>query len=193
MLCLLTTPSAYRKVQAEIDAYYATKQQGSENIISFTDAKQHLPYLQAVIREAFRLWPPSAGLFSKQVPEGGDTIHGYYLPTGTEVGQSMAGVGRYPGIFGSVDAHIFRPERWLEATPEAFEEMQAAVDLVFSAGKYVCLGKQIAWMELLKFFVEVCTVYLYFVQRLLCFFFFPFFSQVSLPAAALSVYCAQLI
>jgi len=105
----------------------------------------------------------------------------------------MAGVGRYPGIFGSVDAHIFRPERWLEATPEAFEEMQAAVDLVFSAGKYVCLGKQIAWMELLKFFVEVCTVYLYFVQRLLCFFFFPFFSQVSLPAAALSVYCAQLI
>ena len=68
----------------------------------------------------------------------------------------MMGVGRQERIFGS-DAEIFRPERWIEASIDAerFEEMQTAVELVFSTGKYVCLGKQIAWMELVKWFVEV--------------------------------------
>lgn len=155
LLSLLTTPSSYRKVQSEIDAFFASQSApSSSSIISFSAAKTHLPYTQAVIREALRLWPPSAGLFSKQVPEQGDTLHGYYLPKGTEVGQSMMGVGRQERIFGS-DAEIFRPERWTEADVEKFEEMQAAVDLVFSAGKYVCLGKQVAWMELVKWFAEV--------------------------------------
>lgn len=154
LLCLLTTPEAYRKTQAEVDTFYTNNPANSASVISYADAKT-LPYIQAVIREVLRLWPPSAGLFSKQVPEGGDTVHGYYLPPGTEIGQSLLGIGKQKRIFGA-DVDIFRPERWLEAEPEAFEEMQAAVDLVFSAGKYVCLGKHIAWMELLKFFVEVC-------------------------------------
>ncbi|KAH6855585.1 cytochrome P450 [Chaetomium sp. MPI-CAGE-AT-0009] len=158
LLCLLTTPEAYRKVQMEIDAFYAGKSTNAGSVISYVDAKT-LPYVQAVIREALRLWPPSAGLFSKQVPDGGDTIHGFFLPTGTEVGQSAMAVGRHPRLWGTTDAHIFRPERWLEASPEAFDEMQAAVELVFSSGKYVCLGKHIAWMELLKFFVEVLRRY----------------------------------
>ncbi|KAK0644013.1 cytochrome P450 [Cercophora newfieldiana] len=157
VLGLLTTPEAYRKAQAEADAFYATRAADSDSVISYADAKT-LPYVQAVIREAFRLWPPSAGLFTKQVPDEGDTIHGYYLPRGTEVGQSAVGIGRQPRIWGA-DAGIFRPERWLEADPEAFEEMAAAVDLVFSAGKYVCLGKHIAWMEMLKWLVEVLRRY----------------------------------
>ena len=70
----------------------------------------------------------------------------------------MMGVGRQERIFGA-DAEIFRPERWMEADAERFEEMQAAVDLVFSTGKYVCLGKQVAWMELVKWFVEVSVRY----------------------------------
>ncbi|KAK0631284.1 cytochrome P450 [Immersiella caudata] len=161
LLALLTTPSTYRKAQDEVDAFYSGKpapfNPDTDPIVSYADAKT-LPYIQAVIREAFRIWPPSAGLFSKQVPDEGDTIHGYYLPKGTEVGQSMVGIGRQPRIWGD-DAEIFRPERWLEADAEAFEEMQAAVDLVFSGGKYVCLGKHVGWMELLKWFVEVLRRY----------------------------------
>ncbi|KAK1828873.1 cytochrome P450 [Podospora conica] len=161
LLTLLTTPSSYRKVQSEIDAFFSSPPSSSSSapsIISFSDAKRNLPYTQAVIREALRLWPPSAGLFSKQVPEQGDTLHGYYLPAGTEVGQSMMGVGRQERIFGG-DADIFRPERWIEADAERFDEMQAAVDLVFSTGKYVCLGKQVAWMELVKWFAEMLRRY----------------------------------
>lgn len=155
LLSILTTPSAYRKLQAEIDNFHADKaaEADDKSVITYADART-LPYLQAVIREALRLWPPSAGLFTKEVPKAGDSIHGYYLPPGTEVGQCLSSVGKLPRIWGA-DADLFYPERWLEATPEKFEEMQAAVDLVFSSGKYVCLGKHIAWMELLKFFAEV--------------------------------------
>ncbi|KAH6649549.1 cytochrome P450 [Chaetomium tenue] len=155
LLSILTTPLTYRKLQAEIDNFHANKavEADDKSVMTYADAKT-LPYLQAVIREALRLWPPSAGLFTKEVPKAGDSIHGYYLPPGTEVGQCLSSVGKLPRIWGA-DADLYYPERWLEATPEKFDEMQAAVDLVFSSGKYVCLGKHIAWMELLKFFAEV--------------------------------------
>ena len=158
LLSLLTAPETYRKLQAEIDAAYPEKASGdTENaeVISYSDAKT-LPYLQAALREGMRLWPPPAGLFSKEVPKAGDTVHGYYLPPGTEIGQSMYGIGRLPSLWGS-DAEIFRPERWLEASPEKLQEMQTASDLVFSAGKYLCLGKPVAIMEMSKLFVEVSS------------------------------------
>ncbi len=152
MLALLTTPHAYRKLQAEVDGYYADKP--DDHIISYPDTKS-LPYLQATIREGLRLWPPSSGLLSKEVPKGGDTLHGYYLPEGTEIGQCMAGIGKQREVWGE-DADVFRPERWSEAKGEVLERMQLASDIVFSSGKYLCLGKSIAWMETSKFFAEVC-------------------------------------
>ncbi len=153
LLALLTAPEAYRKLQAEIDEFYAKRNANDDSIITFSEARS-LPYLQGVIREGLRLWPPSAGLFSKEVPKAGDTIHGYYLPPGTEIGQSVMGVGRQPGLWGP-DADIFRPERWVEASGQKLQEMISASDLVFSSGKYICLGKNIAWMELTKLFTEV--------------------------------------
>jgi len=159
LLGLLTNPHTYRKVQEEIDAYYAKKgagKGGDDGVISYSDAKSLL-YLQGAMREALRIWPPPAGLFSKEVPKGGDTVHGYFLPEGTEIGQSMYGIGRQESLWGP-DADVFRPERWLEASPEKLQEMQTANDLVFSSGKYLCLGKPVALMEMSKFFVEVCRV-----------------------------------
>lgn len=116
----------------------------------------HTPKPPSAKNCACGLHPPP--LFTKQVPDDrGDMVHGYYLPPGTEVDQSVMGVGRDPTIFGNTeDANIFRPERWLEADPERFKQMASAVDLVFSTGKYVCQGKPVALMELAKLFVEVC-------------------------------------
>ncbi|KAK0716635.1 cytochrome P450 [Apiosordaria backusii] len=156
LLALLTTPEAYRKLQAEVDAYYnkANHKRDDSDVISYADAKE-LKYLWAVIRETMRVWPNGAGLsFSKQVPDTGDTIHGYYLPKGTEIAQCMLGVTRDKALFGP-DVEIWRPERWLEATPERADEMWAAVELGFSTGKYICLGKQVALMELGKWFTEI--------------------------------------
>ncbi|KAK4663884.1 uncharacterized protein QC763_501940 [Podospora pseudopauciseta] len=156
LLALLTTPEAYRKLQAEIDAFF--KESDSEEVISYTDTKE-LKYLWAVIHETMRIWPNGAGLsFSKQVPDTGDTIHGYYLPKGTEIAQCMLGITRDKALF-NPDVDIWQPERWLEATPEQHDEMWAAVELGFSTGKYICLGKQVGLMELGKWFTEIFRRY----------------------------------
>jgi cytochrome P450 len=155
MLALLTNPPVYAKLQAEIDAYYADKP--SDHIISYSDTKS-LPYLQAVIREGMRLWPPAAGLMTKEVPKGGDVLHGHFLPEGTEVGQIMVGIGRQPEVWGP-DAEVFRPERWFDVDPGKREEMVMASDINFSAGKYLCLGKSVALMEIGKFLSELLRRY----------------------------------
>jgi cytochrome P450 len=113
-----------------------------------------MPYLQAVIREGLRILPPATGFLYKRVPKGGDVIHGYFLPEGTRVGHCMFGVQHRKAFWGN-DTDVFRPERWLEAGPERLKEMVAALDQVFGSGKFQCLGKTVAFMELNKVLVEV--------------------------------------
>lgn len=106
------------------------------------------------MREGLRLWPPGNGLVYKLVPPGGDTLAGVALPAGTPAGQNMYGIARLPSLWGP-DAESFVPERWLRAPPARAAEMQAVLDLVFGHGKFACLGRTIALMELDKVFVEV--------------------------------------
>ena len=113
-----------------------------------------MPYLQAVIKEGLRMWPPIVHLAAKTVPRGGDTFKGIFLPEGTRVSQCLWGLMRRKDIWGP-DADAFRPERWLEAEPERLKAMLDTADLVFSTGKWQCLGRNIAQMELNKIFVEV--------------------------------------
>jgi cytochrome P450 len=154
LLCLITTPTAYTALQREIDA--AIKEGKISSPISESEAKK-LPYLQAVIREGLRMYPPVTGLGSKQVPKGGDIINGLFVPEGTQVGTNFFGLMRSKSIWG-IDAEVFRPERWLEADHEQLRIMNTVVDLDFGFGKYQCLGKPIAMMELNKIFVEVCSL-----------------------------------
>ncbi len=81
-------------------------------------------------------------------------INGQFVPGGTAIGWSIFGITRDKGVWGE-DADQFRPERWLEVSPEKFKDMESTLELVFGYGKYQCLGKGIAMMELNKIFVEV--------------------------------------
>jgi len=130
----------------------------SSSPITDAEARQ-MPYLQAVILEGFRYWPPIGLLASKIVPTGGATINGFFIPEGTNIGVSTMGIQRSTAIFG-MDADQFRPERWLEfgegdAEKAREKKMRSTVDLVFASGKYTCPGRPVAMMELNKIFVEV--------------------------------------
>lgn len=153
-LCLLNTPKALSSLHAEIDAAVASGRISSP--IRDSEAT-NLPYLQAVIKEGLRMFPPSVGHNYKQVPPSGSTVCGYHLPGGTQVGVNILRMMRDPELFGA-DAEAFRPERWLEAAARdsaEYREMAATVDLAFGHGKFQCLGKAIAAMELNKVFVEL--------------------------------------
>jgi cytochrome P450 len=153
LLNLMSSPPTYRKLQAEIDSAIAAGQISSP--IQDSEAKW-LPYLQAVIKEGLRITPPATGLFSKQVPKGGDVLNGIFVPEGTQIGSSPYGIHHSKKIFGE-DADLFRPERWLEAKGEQLAQMTSTADLIFHYGKFQCLGKPVALMELNKIYVEVST------------------------------------
>ncbi|EFY94494.1 Cytochrome P450 CYP527G1 [Metarhizium robertsii ARSEF 23] len=112
---------------------------------------QSLPYLQAVIWEGFRMRPAVTYGHYKVVPPGGDTIAGIRVPGGTAIGHNHYGMMRNEEIFGG-DVDVFRPERYLDQ-PNG-DEMQRTVELVFGTGRWMCVGKQVALMELNKIFWE---------------------------------------
>ncbi|KAI8402406.1 hypothetical protein FOFC_17720 [Fusarium oxysporum] len=154
MLSLLSNPIMYLKLRNEIDD--AIKAGSISSPITDAEARK-LPYLQAVIQEGLRIKAPAAGPLFKQVPPQGDEIDGKFIPGGTQIGQSPFAVYHSKEIFGQ-DASLFSPERWINADPAKYEAMAEVVSLVFSTGKYQCLGKPVAFIELNKIFVEVISI-----------------------------------
>lgn len=153
LLLLSSNPIAYVKLKTEIDD--AILKGNASSPIRDTEARQ-LPYLQAVIKEGLRAFPVVTATFFKKVPKGGDVIGGYFVPEGTEVGHNVLGVMRSKKYWGD-DADVFRPERWLEANDETLEMMSGALETLWGSGRYKCLGRIIAQMELNKVFVEVSS------------------------------------
>ncbi|KAE8453907.1 hypothetical protein EG329_007683 [Mollisiaceae sp. DMI_Dod_QoI] len=151
LLHLMSSPPSYRRLQSEISQ--AMKNGQISSPIKDSEARQ-LPYLQAVIKEGLRITPPATGLFNKQVPQGGDILNGIFVPEGTQIGSSSYGIHHSKKIFGD-DADLFRPERWLDSEGEQLARMTSTVDLIFHYGKYQCLGKPVAMMELNKIYVEL--------------------------------------
>ncbi|KAK1753166.1 pisatin demethylase [Echria macrotheca] len=159
LLYLMTNPRVYLKLRAEIDAAVADGRApvSTQGVVSSAAVKQ-LPYMQVVIREAMRVWPPVVNLFPHDVPPGGDriTVDGttYFVPGGTEIGTSMQGMMHDAAVFGE-DAKAFRPERWFEADKDRLARMTRTADLVFGHGRWSCLGKPIAQLELGKTIFEL--------------------------------------
>ncbi|KAK8081260.1 Cytochrome p450 [Apiospora saccharicola] len=143
--------------------------------IAYEEARQHLPYFGACIKESLRLNPPATNLFARQTPSSASSsstksaavrggvstvgaapkrIDGVLVPPGTEVTSNAYVVQRDPEMY-APDPLTYRPERWLEAEAETegggrrAAEMEAA-QFVFGAGPRQCLGKEIATMELWK-------------------------------------------
>ncbi|KFY37707.1 hypothetical protein V494_04641 [Pseudogymnoascus sp. VKM F-4513 (FW-928)] len=156
LLHLMTHPLAYNALQSEIDKYV---QEGliSSPVVKDTEASK-MKYLQAVIKEGLRIWPPVTGLLSKQSPAGGDEFEldgqKYFIPEDTSVGYCAWGVHRNKEIFGP-DADMFRPERWLTEDTSKLAVMNRTAELIWGYGKYQCLGRPVALMELNKVFVEL--------------------------------------
>ncbi|CAI7645479.1 unnamed protein product [Penicillium manginii] len=157
LLHIMTNPRVYHKLQHEIDNSVASGLVPNKGIITTGQTKQ-LPYLQAVIREALRVWPPVANIFSRDVPPGGDTVivdgESVFLPGGSCIGYSAYSMHHSEKIYGK-DAKVFRPERWFESDPAKLNDMVRTNELIFGYGKYRCLGKTVADIEIGKLIFEV--------------------------------------
>lgn len=150
LLMIVSNTRVYKKLQQEIDDVAS---QGSLSNPIADEQSRQMPYLQACIKEGLRRYPPITQLRERISPPEGDTYQGRAIPPGTFVGINAWGL-QLNSVFGA-DAHLFRPERWLEASPERLKDMNQVHELIFGYGNTRCLGIPIAMMSLNKVIVEV--------------------------------------
>lgn len=146
---LLRNPKCYRKLIDEIDTAIqdGTLENREGGLVEWTES-QKLPYLDACIKEAFRLHPAAGLPLERIVPPQGVEICGEHIPGGTIVGCSAWVIHRNKSIFGD-DADIYRPERWLDRSPEEVKEMNGTM-FQFGMGARTCIGKNISLLEIYK-------------------------------------------
>lgn len=147
---LVTHPSALSRCRAEMAA---AEQAGALHTpILYEETRTQLPFFVACIKESLRLHPPATNLFARVAPAaGGKVVDGAFVPGGTEMTSNAYVVQRDPALY-APDPEAFRPERWLEA--KRANEMEAG-SFVFGVGPRVCLGKDVAVMEMYKLLPEI--------------------------------------
>ncbi|ESZ90950.1 cytochrome P450-like protein [Sclerotinia borealis F-4128] len=161
---LLKNERCMEKLMQEIDGkaqegYFEDEEKG---LVSWTES-QGLPYLDACIKEAFRLHPAPGLPLERVVPEPGVEIAGEWVKGGTVVGCSAWVIHHRKEIFGE-DVEVFRPERWLvgvggeggidwkrerEVEDNKIKEMNGAM-LQFGMGARSCIGRNISLLEIYK-------------------------------------------
>lgn len=137
-------------VQARVNS--PTGEEGLEKPITWLEA-QSMVYFQAVLKECLRIHPGLGQIIPRDIPAGGLTICGEYLPEGTVVGCNAWTIHRDRSVFGE-DADEFVPERWLDAPEEHIRAMENSI-FTFGAGSRICLGKNIALLEINKLVPEL--------------------------------------
>ncbi|KAL8387205.1 hypothetical protein RB595_010079 [Gaeumannomyces hyphopodioides] len=136
---LARAPDAVRKLRAEMEGL------GVEN--PTWEELRGMKYLQNIIREALRLFPPvgtnsRAAVRDTVLPLGGgpDGKMPMLVPKGTPCRFFMYTMHRRKDIFGP-DADEFRPERW--------DDLRVSWEyLPFSGGPRICIGQQFALTQM---------------------------------------------
>lgn len=104
-----------------------------------------LHYLQASVYESMRLYPPIQ-FDSKFCLEDDFLPDGTFVKKGTRVTYHPYAMGRMEELWG-VDYLEFKPERWINKDGIFFQENPFKYS-VFQAGVRMCLGKEMALVEL---------------------------------------------
>jgi cytochrome P450 len=130
---LAQNPAAESRLHEELTRVLAGRAPRPDDLDS-------LPYLDAVIREALRLYPPAyiVGRLAIEPFELG----GYSFPAGTTVLMSQWIMHRDPRYFSEPDS--FLPERWFDGLAA---RLPAHAYFPFGGGPRRCIGQGFAMME----------------------------------------------
>lgn len=152
---LLAEPKYLAQLRQEVDEAFPHGVDPTAGV-----AKQvNMPYLTACINEALRLYPPVLTGLQRRVEEGsgGKMVGPYFIPEGTQVSPSGYAVHRSLQHYSPLP-DAFWPDRWL--TQETYtlptgsciskDELITNRDVFmpFSLGPMVCVGKNVAMMEI---------------------------------------------
>lgn len=140
---ILSHPDVYAKLTHEIRTMYKSEEEITLSSI------YNLEYLDAVLNDTMRMYPPVAITLPRVVPAGGETVDGSFVPAGTTVGVNHFSTYHHPLNFHRPSE--FLPERWLAKDgndPTPFDQDNKACMQPFSFGPRNCLGKNLARAEM---------------------------------------------
>ncbi|PIA82924.1 Pisatin demethylase [Cercospora beticola] len=145
---LISNPIALQRLRAEIDQAIMDRKMTVDRI-PFKQS-QELYYLQACVKEGLRLCAAIGLPLWREVSKGcgGAEMFGYYFPEGSEVGMNVW-VPHYNEDIWGPDAARFRPERWIESSPERLKVMDSSF-MPFGLGSRTCIGRHISFLEMNK-------------------------------------------
>ncbi|TYJ23567.1 hypothetical protein E1A91_A08G201500v1 [Gossypium mustelinum] len=103
-------------------------------------------YLKAALSETLRLYP-SVPQDSKHVIADDVLPNGTFIPAGSNVTYSIYSTGRMKFLWGE-DCLEFKPERWLTKDGKKFETQDSYKFVSFNAGPRICLGKDLAYLQM---------------------------------------------
>ncbi|RVX73985.1 hypothetical protein B0A52_02875 [Exophiala mesophila] len=146
MIWALSLPQ-HKHIQTKLQAEVSGLDVDENGIPNPRDLTQ-LSYLNAVIREALRMYAPLP-TFEPRSSLIDVVIDGYHIPAGTVVGMSPYSLHREEKIYPS--PLTFQPDRWLTDSgtmiPEA--DLKNRYFWAFSSGARMCIGMHLANAEMM--------------------------------------------
>uniref|UniRef100_A0A3P9CIH4 Cytochrome P450, family 2, subfamily P, polypeptide 6 n=1 Tax=Maylandia zebra TaxID=106582 RepID=A0A3P9CIH4_9CICH len=143
LLYMIYYPDIQERVQAEIDAVI-----GSSRQPSMSD-REKMPYTDAVVHEIQRM-ANIIPLNLAHMTSKDTTLDNYAIPKGTIIITLLHSVLCDESMWET--PHTFNPQHFLDQDGK-FRKREAFMP--FAAGKRVCLGEQLARMELFLFFTSL--------------------------------------
>ncbi|XP_005082857.1 cytochrome P450 2U1 [Mesocricetus auratus] len=143
LLYMSLNPDVQKKVHEEIERVI-----GCDRVPSLTD-KAQMPYTEATIMEVQRL-SMVVPLAIPHMTSEKTVLQGYTIPKGTVVIPNLWSVHRDPAIWEKPDD--FCPDRFLD---DQGQLLKRETFIPFGIGKRVCMGEQLAKMELFLMFVSL--------------------------------------
>ncbi|XP_031670356.1 cytochrome P450 2U1 [Oncorhynchus kisutch] len=147
MLYMVVYPDIQERVQAEIDAVV-----GPDRVPSLTD-KGSLPFTEATIMEVQRMTvvvPLAIPHMASETTE----FRGYTIPKGTVIIPNLWSVHRDPTVWEEPDD--FNPSRFLD---DQGNLLRKECFIPFGIGRRVCMGEQLAKMELFLMFTSLLQAF----------------------------------
>ena len=130
---LIRNPEKLTKAKKELRSVIGEKAQVQENDIP------KLPYLNAVIKESFRLHPPGPFLIPHEA-EADLEINGYTIPRGARILVNVWAIGRDPSVWSNPES--FEPERFVGGSVD-YKGRDFGL-IPFGSGRRICPGLPLA-------------------------------------------------
>ncbi|KAI8318729.1 cytochrome P450 [Martensiomyces pterosporus] len=142
---LMLHPRYYKRNVDEVRSSF-----DKDHLITFDEAKEKLPFLEACIYESMRIRPVTSSL-PRVIPPGGVTLQGHFIPEGYTCLVAIPAANMNKDAWDK--PHIFNPERFI-----GNEENKRSI-LTFSSGVRVCPGRNLAWVEMLTTLANLFNTY----------------------------------